>query len=111
MGLAAMLAALLASGLAFIMPDGWKSTPPASAMRVAEFTLPHAARDTDDAQLIVYYFGGSGGSVAANIDRWLGQMQQPDGKPSAAVAKKESRQGNGLTLSPLRWGGTSSPAM
>jgi len=101
-----MLAALLASGLAFIMPDGWKSTPPASSMRVAEFTLPHAARDTDDAQLIVYYFGGSGGSVAANIDRWLGQMQQPDGKPSAAVAKKESRQVNGLTVSLLDVSGT-----
>ena len=94
-----MLAALLAGGLTFITPDGWKSTPPASSMRVAEFTLPHAAGDGEDAQLIVYYFGGSGGSVDANIERWIAQMEQADGKPSSAVAKKESRTVNGLTVS------------
>jgi hypothetical protein len=99
MGILPMLAALLASGLTFITPDGWTSTPPASSMRVAEFTLPRAAGDSEDAQLIVYYFGGSGGSVDANIQRWIGQMEQADGKPSSAVAKKESRKVNGLTVS------------
>src|ERR1700682_5318072 len=30
----------------------------------------------------VYYFGpGQGGSVQANLDRWIGQFQQPEGKP------------------------------
>jgi hypothetical protein len=31
-------------------------------MRVAEFALPRADGDTEDAQLVVYYFGGSGGA-------------------------------------------------
>jgi len=101
-----MLAALLAAGLTFVTPDGWKSTPPASSMRVAEFTLPRAAGDGEDAQLIVYYFGGSGGSVDANIQRWIGQFEQADGKPSSAVAKKESRQVNGLTVSLVDVSGT-----
>ena len=101
-----MLAALLASGLTFITPDGWKSTPPTSSMRVAEFTLPRAAGDGEDAQLIVYYFGGSGGSVDANIQRWIGQFEQADGKPSSAVAKKESRKVNGLTVSLVDLSGT-----
>ena len=101
-----MLAALLASGLTFITPDGWKSTPPTSSMRVAEFTLPRAAGDGEDAQLIVYYFGGSGGSVDANIQRWIGQIEQADGKPSSAVAKKESRTVNGLTVSLVDVSGT-----
>ena len=106
MGMLLMLAALLASGLTFITPDGWKSTPPASSMRIAEFTLPRAAGDGEDAQLIVYYFGGSGGSVDANIQRWIGQMEQPDGKPASAVAKKESRTVNGLTVSLVDVSGT-----
>ena len=101
-----MLAALLASGLSFVTPDGWTSTPPASSMRVAEFTLPRAPGDGEDAQLIVYYFGGSGGSVDANIQRWIAQIEQADGRPSSAVAKKESRQVNGLTVSLVDLSGT-----
>jgi len=106
MSAAAIVLSLLASGLTFTTPDGWKQTPPGSSMRVAEFTLPHAAGDADDAQLVVYYFGGSGGSVDANIQRWIGQMQQPDGRPSTAVAKKQSRTVNGLTVSLVDVSGT-----
>jgi hypothetical protein len=51
--------------------------------------------------LIVYYFGGEGGSVEANMDRWVGQMQQPDGKPSKSVARREQRTVNGLKLTLL----------
>src|SRR5262249_665741 len=62
MGVVVVLA-LLASGLTFTTPDGWQQSPPGSSMRVAEFTLPRASGDAEDAQLVVYYFGGSGGSV------------------------------------------------
>ena len=51
--------------------------------RVADVDL--AAGDAQDAELVVYYFGGSGGTVEANIDRWVAQMKQPDGRPSSAV--------------------------
>src|SRR5262249_39873259 len=94
------------AGLAFTTPDGWKSTPPASSMRVAEFTLPRAAGDSEDAVLIVYYFGGSGGSVDANMQSWIGQKQQADGQPASAVATKESRKVNGLTVSLVDVSGT-----
>ena len=106
MSAAALLLPLLAARLTFVTPDGWKQTPGESAMRVAEFSLPRAPGDADDAQLIVYYFGGSGGSVEANMQRWIGQMQQPDGKPSSAVAKKESRRVNGLNVSLVDVSGT-----
>ena len=82
-------AAMLAAGLTFTTPDGWRQSSSASAMRVAEFTLPRAPGDVEDAILIVYYFGGQGGSVDANIQRWVGQIQQPDGKPSSGAAKKQ----------------------
>jgi len=102
----AILFAVVAAGLTFTAPDGWRQSPPGSSMRVAEFTLPRASGDAEDALLIVYYFGGSGGSVDANIQRWIGQMQQPDGKPSSAVAKKESRKVNGLNVSLVDVSGT-----
>ena len=101
-----VVALLLASGLTFTTPDGWTSKPSTSSMRVAEFTLPRAAGDADDAQLIVYYFGGSGGSVDANMQRWISQMEQPDGRLSSAVAKKESRKVNGLAVSLVDVSGT-----
>lgn len=87
-----------AAGLTFTAPAAWKSVPTSSSMRVAQYALPHAAGDTVDAELVVYYFGGSGGTVEANIERWVGQMQQPDGRPSSAAAKRQSRTVNGMKV-------------
>ncbi len=68
-------------------PAGWTEKPITSSMRTAHFVLPGPA---GEAELIVYYFGeGGAGGVQANLDRWLGQFQQPDGKPSKDVAKIE----------------------
>jgi hypothetical protein len=92
-------------GLEFKAPPEWKTRAPASSMRVAEFVLPGAEK-AQDAELVVYYFGGSGGNVDANIQRWLGQMQQPDGRATEAVAVKEARTINGLKVSTLDVTGT-----
>jgi hypothetical protein len=87
-----------AAGLTFTAPAGWKTVPTSSSMRVAQYALPRAAGDAQDAELVVYYFGGTGGTVEANIERWVGQMQQPDGRPSSAVAKRQSRTINSLKV-------------
>jgi hypothetical protein len=100
-----ILIALIA-GLTFTAPAGWKTVPTSSSMRVAQYALPHAAGDTEDAELVVYYFGGSGGSVDANIDRWVGQMTQPDGRPSSAVMQRQSRAVNGLKVTLVDVSGT-----
>lgn len=101
-----MIWVLLAAALAYITPQGWQKQPATSSMRVAEFALPRADGDAEDAQLVLYYFGGSGGSVEANLQRWVSQMQQPDGRPSSAAAKKESRTVNGLKITLLDVSGT-----
>ena len=103
---AALAAWVAATGLTYTAPGGWTVVPTSSSMRVAQFTLPRAAGDTDAAEMILYYFGGSGGSVEANIERWLGQMQQPDGRPSKAAARRESRTVNGLSVSLVDVSGT-----
>jgi hypothetical protein len=90
-----------AATLKFDAPSGWITRPPSSTMRVAEFMLPKVAGDAEDASLAVFYFGGQGGSVQANVDRWIGQMTQPDGRPSADVAKQSqltSSHGLRITL-------------
>jgi hypothetical protein len=104
--IAALLSLASLATLTFSAPAGWKPVATSSSMRVAQFALPRAAGDTADGDLVVYYFGGSGGTVAANIDRWLGQMQQPDGKPSAAVARRDTRTINGLTVTLVDVSGT-----
>jgi hypothetical protein len=104
--IAALLSLASLATLTFSAPAGWKPVATSSSMRVAQFALPRAAGDTADADLVVYYFGGSGGTVAANIDRWLGQMQQPDGTPSAAAARRDTRTINGLTVTLVDVSGT-----
>src|SRR4029453_17678208 len=101
-----VMIALAAASLTYTTPDGWKTVPVASSMRVAEFALPRADGDAEDAQLVVYYFGGQGGSVEANLQRWVGQMQQADGRPAAPVARRQTRVVNGLAVTLLDVSGT-----
>ena len=99
--------AVLAPTLKFDAPDGWVAKTPSSTMRVAEFALPRAATDAEDASLTVYFFGATqGGSVSANIDRWIGQMTQPDGKASKDVAKTSAMESHGLKISLVDLTGT-----
>jgi len=100
--LAATLAFTLASPFATLKFDAspdWVSKAPSSSMRVAEWSLPKAAGDAEDAILTLYFFGASqGGNVQANLDRWIGQMAQPDGRQSKDVAKTSSLTSHGLKV-------------
>ena len=81
------------------VPEGWTTEKPTSDMRVAQYKLPKADGDGEDALLVVYYFGpGQGGSAQANIDRWINQMKQPDGGSSKDKAKTETLTINGLQV-------------
>ena len=83
--------------LRFKTPDGWVSETPSSSMRVAQYRLPAAEGDSEAASLVVYYFGpGQGGSVEANLDRWISQIQQADGSLSKSKARTETMTVNGM---------------
>jgi hypothetical protein len=104
--IASAIAALPAT-LKFDAPTGWVTKPASSTMRVAEFTLPKVAGDTEDATLTIFFFGASqGGNVQANIDRWIGQLSQPDGRASKDVAKTSSLTSHGLKISMVDVTGT-----
>jgi hypothetical protein len=85
--------------LHYKVPEGWIVEKPTSDMRLAQYKLPKAGGDSEDALLIVYYFGkGQGGPAQANIDRWIGQIQQPDGSSSKEKAKTGTLTVNGLAV-------------
>lgn len=78
--------------LDYVVPEGWVREKPSSAMRYAQFRLPKVEPDAEDASLAVFHFPGGGGSTQDNLDRWIGQMKQPDGSPSQK--KAEIQEGN-----------------
>jgi len=102
-----LLAQAPASGsLAFTAPPAWQTRPPASGMRVAEFVIPRAQGDAEDGELIVYYFGPGAGTIDANIDRWISQIEQPDGSPTKDKAKRTTQTLNGLHVTMVDASGT-----
>ncbi|MBZ0117450.1 MAG: hypothetical protein K8H88_10670 [Sandaracinaceae bacterium] len=81
------------------------SRRPENTMRVAEYGV----RDHAGATLVVSHFGrseGGGGSVRENIDRWIGQFTQPDGRNSQEVARIEERRVNDLAVTTIDVRGT-----
>jgi hypothetical protein len=96
------LSQAVAGELRYKVPEGWTVEKPTSEMRFAQYKLPRAAGDGEDALLIVYYFGkGQGGTPEANIERWINQVKQPDGSASNDKAKIEKQTVNGLPVTTL----------
>ena len=93
--------------LRFTAPEGWVKEQPSSAMRVAQYKLPKVEGDGEDAALVVYFFGATqGGSIQANIDRWISQIQQPDGSSSRDKAKTDTMTVNSLKVTTVDVAGT-----
>ncbi len=83
-------------------PSSWRRGTPSSTMRRAQYVIPGASPNSDG-ELTVFWFGaGQGGSIESNLTRWYGQFEQPDGRPSSAVATRESRTSHGLTVTVTR---------
>jgi len=93
--------------LRYTAHEGWVKEQPTSAMRVAQYKLPKAEGDSEDASLVVSFFGATqGGAAQANIDRWISQMQQPDGSSSKDKAKTETATIHGLKVTTVDVAGT-----
>jgi hypothetical protein len=111
LGLCGLLMADSAAGLKWAAPAGWKSQGE-RPMRVATYSVPATKGDAEGGECAVFYFGqGQGGSVDANIKRWIGQIKQPDGKPSEKVAKTGKKAVNGLPVTTIDLSGTYAASM
>jgi hypothetical protein len=79
--------------ITWVDPPAFKRVPPSNAMRKASFVVPRASGDSEDGELSVFYFGpGQGGSIDANVDRWVGQF----GEVKPGQVHRADREANGL---------------
>jgi hypothetical protein len=86
-------------------PPRWKRGPVSSPMRVAEYVVPSAARDSADAECTVITFGSNqGGGVENNVDRWVRQFNPLSGAPS-----KATRQVGGMNVTRVEVAGSYHP--
>jgi hypothetical protein len=93
---------LEAGNIRYTAPSPWEETAVTSTMRQAQFRIPKAEGDPEDAEMAVFYFGtGQGGAVDANVQRWAGQFHAADkGGPVAPdVGKTEV---NGLKVTTVK---------
>ena len=87
------------AGYGFTPPEGWKSSPPSSSMRKAQFAA--TGKEGQSAEVVFFYFGPSGGGgVKANVDRWMGQFQGAKNK------KVETKEVGGVKVTYARATGT-----
>jgi hypothetical protein len=68
------------AGMKSKAPAGWKEETPANEMRLAQFKLPKAEGDPEDAQLTIYYFKGGSGTAEQNMQRQLAKFKPAEGK-------------------------------
>ena len=67
-------------------------------MRAAQYRFP-GENGEPEATLAVFYFGSNmGGGVQENIDRWVGQIAQPDGRPSREATRTAHRTIAGMPV-------------
>jgi len=79
-------------GVTWEKPKRWVEEL-ASGMRLATYVIP-AASGSETASCAVYYFGpGQGGGTDANIERWVGEFQDP-GSP---VRREQKVRGMNVT--------------
>jgi hypothetical protein len=77
-----------AGGIKFEVPETWKSSPPASQMRLAQLAVGPAKGDSEPAELVIFAFPGGAGSVEANLERWQQQFLDKEGNPPKITTEK-----------------------
>jgi len=96
---------LVPGEISYSIPTDWQSEKPKSSMRKAQYKIP-GAEGAEDAEMAVFVFPGTGGSVQANINRWLGQMKQPDGSDSKEKTEIKNLTVNNLPVTTMYVTGT-----
>ncbi len=72
------------------VPDTWQKKKPQNNIIEYEFAAPKADGDETDGRITLM---GAGGSVEANIERWKGQFETPDGGAAKAKVTQEKIAG------------------
>jgi hypothetical protein len=71
--------------ITFTRPDKWESVAVTSPMRAAQLKVTDADEKAG-ADVVFFQFGPNGaGGIQANVDRWLGQFEEPKDQINAKV--------------------------
>jgi len=73
------------AGMKSKTPSDWKEEEATSSMRLTQFKLPKAEGDSEDAELIIFYFKGGSGSAEDNLKRQVAKFKPLDGKEKVEV--------------------------
>ena len=57
------------------LPKSWSQSDVVNSMRLATYDIPAVEGDEGKGELAVSTFGGDGGGVGPNIERWVGQFE------------------------------------
>lgn len=96
------MAAPANTSLQYQIPEMWVRAQPSSPMRLDQAVIPG---DAGDGELAIFFFGpGGGGSVEANLQRWVDQMSTT-GEPT-----RETFETNGLKVTWIDVSGTINPS-
>jgi hypothetical protein len=95
-------------GLVIQAPASWESATPSNSMRKAEYTFSGSG---GEASCVLYFFGtGQGGSTEDNIERWIGQFEDPEGGNLSEKAERGTVENHGLTTTHVYVEGTMLPS-
>jgi hypothetical protein len=83
-------------------PEKWVRKQPRTRIVEHEFAV-EGKKDQDPGRVTVM---GAGGSVEQNIERWIGQFKQPDGKNTKEKTKIEKKKLAGLEVQVVDVAGT-----
>lgn len=84
--------ALTIAGLEFHCPIEWQPVPISSSMRVAQFAVPPKPSENthERGEVVFFHFHpGDGGTVEANVRRWIGQFQESPEESDARTATED----------------------
>jgi hypothetical protein len=70
-------------------PQSWARKTPRVRIIEHEFAVPVSKGDKEDGRVTVM---GAGGTVEANLDRWIAQFSQPDGSETKNQAPEADRK-------------------
>jgi hypothetical protein len=72
------------------IPAKWQKRAPQNKVIEFEYAVPKSEDDENDGRVTL---SGAGGSIEANLDRWKGQFETPDGGPAKAKVTQQKIAG------------------
>lgn len=86
----------LADGeLKLTAPAAWQIKKPENRIIEHELSVPPAGNDQDAGRVTIM---GAGGTIDANVQRWIGQFRQPDGSDTNQITKQKDIKAGGLDV-------------